>query len=47
MDNKLHTYTPITEILASFIETPGCLRVKQGLTLKQEISDRIKGMRNG
>jgi hypothetical protein len=46
MDNKLYTYTSMTEMLASFIETVGWLRVKQGLTLKQEINDRIKQQDN-
>ena len=36
----------MTEMLASFLESPGFLRVKQGLTLKQEINDRIKQQDN-
>jgi len=39
--NKLYTYTSMTEVLASMLASPGWIRVKQGLTLKQEIEDRI------
>lgn len=44
--NKLYTYTSMTELLASMMASPGWVRVKQGLTLKQEIEDRIKQQDN-
>jgi len=46
LENKLYTYTSMTEMIASFTATPGWLRVKQGLTLKQEIEDRINQQDN-
>ncbi len=41
MENKLYSYTSLTEILASFSAKPGWIRIKQGLTIKQEESIRV------
>lgn len=41
MNNKLYSYTSLTETLASLMQDPKWLRVKQGLTLAQSISDRV------
>jgi hypothetical protein len=45
-NNKLYSYTTITEMEASFNSSPGWLRIKQGLTIEQEIDERVKQQDN-
>jgi len=40
-DNKLYSYTSMTETLASLVQDSKWLRVKQGLTIAQSIQDRV------
>lgn len=40
--NKLYSYSDMAALIVSMATKPGWLMVKQGLTLKQEIEDRLK-----
>jgi len=46
MSNKLYSYTTISNLINSMVNTPGWLEVKQGLTLKQEIEERTSQQDN-